>query len=312
MRRHLFATMFFLSSFTRLYAQPANGDSVTEGIRARRQAEAAKAATAKQPASTNLGIGVRPFQVDWDGEASCGNEMNIRVKLWVSDKDKSEYDRDPNIDGSALNLSLANSWDTMVLYCHHNFSQVKVEMSAWGELVRKGTIIEPPNKFGRRLKYVEELKTAESPNPSKQHLETDKLMYQPYLDAIFYGHFKELGDPKEGAGALYYVFTMLYGERYKSILKEPRTVTLRQEWKRKGLTVDSTTSEFLVEPAYEARLVQYLNSYPGWGGLIPSAIQNDIKTMVTRHANKNPLALRQYLDNLLRFASEQPSVQEKP
>lgn len=262
----------------------------------------------------DLRVGYSPFQVFWDGPQSCAGEMKITVKLWQLTKEV--YEQDPRIDGSGLNLTLIDAWSALTRECRSSAfpSRLKVSMVAYGEEVRRGTISERPERLGWGMKYVEELKPNTDANPSNQPLDTQGLRFGSFFDGVFYGRFNQLqaGDRRQAEAPIFYAVTMRYGEQYRALLKDPLVeITRKIEYWENGNLASAKRVRYLVEQPNAPLLEKILAKQPSMGAIIPSLMAKDVQEMVSRNLTKNPLALRQYLDNLHRYLHGKPSLQSE-
>ncbi len=248
---------------------------------------------------------------------SSGRDKNSwcipNVEVFITASDKTRFEKEPN----SLRFSLNNAWGQILFFSRSNCgSQVKrinVKMIAAGQEVRRGW-------YDGDL-FHEEFSEDQSPNPAKEKLATMGLAYQPIIDNLFYGRFDRVqaeDSSKLIFARIYQSFLREYGEKHTAFLQSPVikiTKNVKSTSRFGGVTEKNT--EFKIEQRFEQSLSENLDN---WGtyegglliGLVPMIkIDNDMLELVSRHQG-NSLAIRQFLENLYRYANDQPSVQVKP
>ena len=241
-----------------------------------------------------------------DRKSWCGPTVNIIITA----RNRSFYEAQPE----ELQSKLTAGWGLSQILCQGiaSVSRVNVRMLTedWKE-VRRGWL-ERSNKFGRACDFHEEFSETAFPNPSNERLDTSGLTYQPFLDNIFFGRFDraKVEDTRKALFAVVYVyFLKAYGEMRKESLKPPLEVVEHTlETSRNGIVVDRKLTYWTVEKRFEPHLSDYLKNY-SMGVFGRSQLIQELTTVISRHKGDSP-AIRQFLDNLLRYADDQLSIQQ--
>jgi hypothetical protein len=257
------------------------------------------------PGATYIG-GAPPFEL-YSDSADPNSWCRSTIQMTITTNEKASYDQ----YSAELQGTIQSAWGLPRVYCAGIavVSQVNLKMLANGEEVRRGQLTRS-NKFGQAYDYREEFKADQASNPSGETLDTSGLNYQPLIDNIFYGRFNRLRseDPHRAKFSwIYYEFVRQYSAVYRQYLKGPlRKSKITRT--RDGFTVG--TDEYTIEERVAASFDRNENYRSGIFGV--TAFVSDIETILQRHHASNSPALALLYENLIRYASDQPSVQDRP
>ncbi len=249
-----------------------------------------------------LSKGLVLYSLSSNPQVWCG----ATVEMFITTKETDGFEKYPD----SLEYLFRNAWGKSKFFCKGQTTRINVRMFAEGREVRRGWLDEG-NRFGGYV-FHEEFAASLSPNPAQETLATTGLEFQPTYDNLFYGRFDRVR--AERMGELIFVRTYLsflkdYGDRHEGFLQSPTTTYPHFEaWKGAFGRIETKRIDYKIEKRFEPSLRVYLEKV-GIGGIMGAQIDADITKLVSRHQG-NSKALRQFLENLYRFANDQPSTQQ--
>lgn len=244
------------------------------------------------------GSGLRYFVKSDDRNAVCGPSVEVTVRGGSA----NYYDDKPtlrDIRGIAAGV--------VEIICNQRRDVEKIYFTMYdGEQQVRRIWVSRSDSF--TVLHEEGTNRDALPNPSGETLDTSNLTFQTLCDYIFYGRFNRLrvDDPgRANFSWLYYEFIRQYGIVYREYLKPP-IQTIEKTVTRNGLPIHS--SRITME---ERIVASFQNNEQYRTGIFGAErYARDIAKILERHQASNSPALRLFYENLYRYASDLPSVQE--